>query len=206
LIIKEKYVRGFFGIGVEGINKAFNVGSVFRSAHAFGASFSFTVAASYERKKGTRSDTSDAMAQLPFYEFPSIETFTLPKGCALVGVELDDDAIELPSFRHPSQAAYVLGSERGGMTATMLGRCDHIIQIPSRFSLNLGIAGVCVMYDRLVSLGRFAPRPVKPGGPTEALDPHVRGDQILRQKAMEPYRSAPPLAEVEASLADERDD
>ena len=30
-------MRGFFGIGVEGINKAFNVGSVFRSAHAFGA-------------------------------------------------------------------------------------------------------------------------------------------------------------------------
>ena len=58
-------MRGFFGIGVEGINKAFNVGSVFRSAHAFGASFSFTVAASYERKKGTRSDTSDAMAHHP---------------------------------------------------------------------------------------------------------------------------------------------
>ena len=38
-------MRGYFGIGVEGINKPFNVGNLFRSAHAFGASFVFTLAA-----------------------------------------------------------------------------------------------------------------------------------------------------------------
>ncbi len=37
-------MRGYFGIGAEGISKAMNVGSLFRSAHAFGASFMFTVA------------------------------------------------------------------------------------------------------------------------------------------------------------------
>ena len=39
----------------------------------------------------------------------------LPKGCALVGVELTDDAVELPVFRHPHAAAYVLGRERGAL-------------------------------------------------------------------------------------------
>lgn len=199
-------MRGYFGIGVEGINKAFNVGSVFRSAHAFGANFSFTVAASYERKKGTRSDTSDAMAQLPFYEFPSVEALTLPKGCALVAVELDDNAVELPSFRHPSRAAYVLGPERGNVSPAMLARCEHVIKIPTRFSLNVGIAAVCVMYDRLVSLGRFAPRPVKAGGPVEALQPHVHGGQVLRQEAMQAFRSPPPLAELETLEKDELDE
>ena len=42
-------MRGYFAIGVEGISKAMNVGSLFRTAHAFGAGFVFTVAATYER-------------------------------------------------------------------------------------------------------------------------------------------------------------
>jgi len=33
----------------------------------------------------------------------------LPKGCRLVGVELLDEAVDLPNFAHPQQAAYVLG-------------------------------------------------------------------------------------------------
>ena len=39
---------GTLGIGVEGISKAMNVGSIMRSAHAFGASFVFTVGAIYK--------------------------------------------------------------------------------------------------------------------------------------------------------------
>ena len=31
-------MRGYFGIGVEGISKPMNLGSLFRTAHAFGAS------------------------------------------------------------------------------------------------------------------------------------------------------------------------
>ena len=36
-------MRGYFGIGVEGISKPMNMGSLIRSGHAFGASFAFTV-------------------------------------------------------------------------------------------------------------------------------------------------------------------
>lgn len=36
-------MRGYFGIGVEGISKSMNVGNLIHSAHAFGASFVFTV-------------------------------------------------------------------------------------------------------------------------------------------------------------------
>ena len=34
----------------------------------------------------------------------------LPNDCTLVGVELLDEAIDLPSFRHPLKAAYVFGA------------------------------------------------------------------------------------------------
>ena len=37
-------MRGYFAIGVEGISKPMNLGNLLRSAHAFGASFFFTIA------------------------------------------------------------------------------------------------------------------------------------------------------------------
>ena len=111
-------MRGYFGIGVEGVSKPMNVGNLVRSAHAFGASFVFTVAANYRPADG-KSDTSDTPAQVPFYRFDSLESMRLPEDCALVGIELDDDAVELPSFRHPRCAAYVLGMERIGLTEAM---------------------------------------------------------------------------------------
>ena len=57
-------MRGYFGIGVEGISKPMNLGSLFRTAHAFGASFVFTIAAAYDRAQGGLADTSDAPASL----------------------------------------------------------------------------------------------------------------------------------------------
>ena len=69
----------------------------------------------------------------------------------------------------------MLGSERGGLSPEMVARCDRVVRLPTRFSLNLSLAGALVMYDRLVSLGRFAPRPLMPGGPTDDLPPHVHG-------------------------------
>ncbi len=177
-------MRGYFGIGVEGINKPFNVGNLFRSAHAFDASFVFTVAATYKRSEGTLADTSDTLANLPFYTFPSVDELMLPKGCALVGVELMDDAVELPSFTHPRCAAYIMGAEKSSLSPGLVARCDHIIKIPTKFCLNVGIAGVVVMYDRLLNMRRFPDRPVMPGGPP----------------LPERFRTTAPLAEV--ALAD----
>ena len=186
-------MRGYFGIGVEGINKPFNVGNLFRSAHAFDASFVFTVAATYKRAVGAQTDTSDALNNMPFYSFPTLGDLMLPKGCALVGVELHDDAAELPSFTHPRCAAYVLGPERSSLSPALVARCDHLLKIPTKFCLNVGIAGVVVMYDRMLAMGRFAPRPVMPGGPRDM------GEAFAR------FRSAPPLAEVALAERDGED-
>jgi tRNA G18 (ribose-2'-O)-methylase SpoU len=178
---KEEQMRGYFGIGIEGVHKPMNLGALLRSAHAFGAAFAFTVAASYERDEGNLADTSDAAGSLPFYEYPDLASFSLPQGCQLVGIEIVEDAIELPSFRHPLNAAYVLGPERGRLSADLLVRCVHVVKIPTRFSINLSLAGALVMYDRLISLGRFAPRPVRAGAPTEALPAPEYGQPRYRR-------------------------
>ena len=187
-------MRGYFAIGVEGISKAMNVGSLFRTAHAFGAGFVFTVAASYVRGEGGRSDTSDTPGHIPFYSFPDIASMVLPDDCTLIGVELTDDAADLPSFRHPPQAAYVMGPERGSLSPELMEKCEFVVKIPTRFCVNVGIAGAIVMYDRVISLGGFPRRSERPGGPTEPLPEHVFGDPKIRTK-MEKFRDTPPPRE-----------
>ena len=175
-------MRGYFGIGVEGLSKPMNAGNLFRSANAFGASFVFTVAALSPFGEANKSDTSNAASQIPFYNFDSIASMRLPEACRLVGVEFVGDAVDLPSFRHPRCAAYVLGQERGALTPEMMECVDHVVRIPTKFALNLATAGAIVMYDRLISVQRFGARPVVPDGPVEALPEHMFGDPVWRRK------------------------
>jgi hypothetical protein len=47
----------------------------------------------------------------------------------------------------------------------MIARCDFIVKIPTRFCINVALAGALVMYDRTLSLGAWPQRPVGAGGP-----------------------------------------
>jgi len=183
-------VRGYFGIGAEEISKPMNMGNIIRSAHAFGASFVFTVNAFYS-VRSAKSDTSKTPNHLPYYEWESVGDMAFPKGCQLVGIELTEDAIELPSFRHPLNAAYVLGPERGSLSGSMIKRCDHIIKIPTSFCLNVQIAGAIVMYDRVKSLGNFRDRALMPGAPKEEKKPHQHGGRFLRSTKPRPATTGP---------------
>ncbi len=149
-------MKGYFGIGVEGISKAVNVGTLFRTAHAFGALLRVHAPRPVQPPRGAHTDTSDTPRSVPTYNFADLEAFRLPQGCRLVGIEITDQAIELPSFRHPRQAAYILGAEREGLSADVQSICDYVVKIPTRFSVNLGVAGALIMYDRQLSLGRHA--------------------------------------------------
>lgn len=165
-------LRGYFAIGAEGINKSRNVGALMRTAHAFGASFVFTVDETYSVKEGNRSDTSKTSNSLPLYNFPDIKSMNLPEKCSIIGIELTDDAINLPSFKHPLQAAYILGPEQGSLSPEMVELCDHIIKIPTKFCINVSVAGALVMYDRVTSLGKYPSRPIMPGGGVTEVDNH----------------------------------
>lgn len=175
-------MRGYFGIGVEKISKPMNLGSLLRSAHAFGASFFFTIDAGFSPREVRLSDTADSQQHLPIYDFAALDDLLLPRGCHLIGIELTEDAMELPSFRHPLAAAYVLGPERGSLSPDVQDRCDSLVKIPTKFCVNVGVAGALVMYDRLLSHGRFAQRPVATGGNPEPLPLHVHGEPVLRRR------------------------
>ncbi len=164
-----------------------NFGNLMRTAHAFGASFFFTIDADAAIKRSPVSDTSRSVDHLPYYAWPDVASMALPKDCQIVGVELTDEAIELPSFCHPKRAAYVLGPERGSLSEDMLSRSDHVIRIPSAFCINVATAGAIVMYDRIRMFGGFAGRPVWPGGPVEMPvaafgGPLYRGGEKVRDR------------------------
>ena len=129
----QKDMRGYFGIGVEGISKEQNVGTIARTAHSFGANFFFTIAPDVDVGLMRVSDTSDAFDHLPYYEYENVAALDLPDKCSLVGVEFIADSIDLPSFRHPQRAAYVLGPEMGSLSPALVERCDHVIKIPMKF-------------------------------------------------------------------------
>lgn len=165
-------MRGYFGIGVEGITKEANVGNLARSAHSFGAEFFFAIAPEVDIRKMRASDTADSFDHMPYYQFDDVGTMVLPQKCQLVGIEFCQRAVDLPSFKHPLRAAYVLGPEMGSVSPALQGKCDHIVKIPMKFCINVGVAGALIMYDRMISMGKFAPRPVRAGGPTEDIPHH----------------------------------
>ena len=178
----SRAMRGYFGIGVEGLSKAINAGNLFRSAHAFGASFTFTIGGVWSRQEAHLADTSDAPGQVPFYRYESVATMQLPAGCELVGIELLDTAVDLPSFRHPRNAAYVLGPERGSLSPELVAKCAYVVKIPTKFCINVAVAGAVVMYDRIINLGRFPARPLHPKGEPEPVPAHVHGRPVFRHE------------------------
>ena len=180
-------MRGYFGIGVEGISKTGNLGSLFRSAHAFGANFAFAVAP--DPRVRFETDTSASHRNLPFFRYDSLEDFRLPTGCALVGIELIEDAVDLPAFHHPRMAAYVMGPELGSLSQAMLARCDHVVKIPTAFCINVAIAGAIVMYDRLRMLGGFR-RAVTTHGGAEPAPERRHGGRFLRTPRKAPESAA----------------
>jgi tRNA G18 (ribose-2'-O)-methylase SpoU len=178
-------LRGYFGIGVDGVSKPMNLGNLLRIAHAFEASFFFTVNGQV-KLSDAESDTSRAGRHMPVYQFKSASELRLPQGCRLIGVEITDDAIDLPRFRHPTRAAYVFGAERLSLSPEVVKLCEYVVKIPTRFSINVGMAGAIVIYDRLLSLGGYPVRPIRPGGAAdEPPPPHKWGGPIVRSRKSE---------------------
>lgn len=173
--------RGYCGIGVEGVSKGANLGALLRTAHGFGAAFCFTVGAGWDSRAARQADTADTPLHVPLWRFGSVAEIALPGDCQLVGVELLEEAGDLPSFRHPLRAAYVLGPERAALSPELRARCAHLVRIPTRFALNLAVAGALVLYDRLLQHGRFAERPVGSGGAAAAPEPGGHGDPRFRR-------------------------
>jgi tRNA G18 (ribose-2'-O)-methylase SpoU len=140
--------RGYYGIGIQNVKTAENIGTLWRSAFIFGASFIFTIGNRYKRQA---SDTVQAWRQIPLYNYQSFDEFykSLPYDCQLIGIELADKSIPIAEFKHPNRCIYLLGAEDSGLSNEAMDRCHELIILPGAYCLNVSVAGSIVLYDRV---------------------------------------------------------
>lgn len=139
--------RGYFGVGVFNPKKSVNVGTLWRTAHLFGAAYVFTIGARYSLQ---HSDTMKTHRHIPLIHYKDFADFYehLPYDAQLVGIELTDKAKELSAFVHPERAVYLLGAEDHGLSDAILAKCQHVVKLRGEHSMNVAVAGSIVLYHR----------------------------------------------------------
>jgi tRNA G18 (ribose-2'-O)-methylase SpoU len=143
--------RGYFGIGVEHSKTEVNIGTLYRTALAFEASFIYTIGRRYKKQV---SDTVKSYRHMPLYHYQTFDEFykNIPYGCRLIGVENDSSATSIKHFVHPERAVYLLGAEDHGLTHRAREMCHHLVIIPGNQCLNVSVAGSIMLYDRINKL------------------------------------------------------
>lgn len=141
--------RGYFGIGVYGPKTVENIGTLWRSAHNFGAAFLFTIGRRYHRQA---SDTTHAGLSVPLYNYLTFEEFLThrPNDCSLVAIEQSELSRDVKTFIHPQRCIYLLGAEDTGLPLAIQERCKNVIHISTPMCLNVAVAGSIIMYDRFI--------------------------------------------------------
>ena len=143
----DNFTNEFFGIGLQNGKTPENLGVLWRTAQNLGASFIFTIGRRYAVQA---SDTHNAVKSMPYYHYKNFQDFAehLPKGVRIVGVEKTDQAVNLDDFHHPRRCVYLLGAEDHGLTKEAIDNAHFLVKFPSKYSLNVAVAGSIVMYDR----------------------------------------------------------
>lgn len=137
-------MRGFAAIGLDRPKDSNNIGAVLRAAHCFRAASVIVRGPRYQR---SATDTTKAWRHLPLLTVDDLMA-ACPFAAVPVAVELSDGAIPLEKFHHPESAFYIFGPEDGSISADILRRCKHVVQIDTAYCLNLAATVNVVLYDR----------------------------------------------------------
>jgi tRNA(Leu) C34 or U34 (ribose-2'-O)-methylase TrmL len=138
--------RGFAAIGLDRCKDTANLGGVLRAAQCYGAA---SVAVSGGRMGKYATDTMKAWKHIPCTETDDVMA-CIPFGAMPVVVELCERAKSIVGFTHPESAYYIFGPEDGSVRREIIDRAPLVIQIPTKFCMNLAATVNVVLYDRLM--------------------------------------------------------
>ncbi|MBN9292881.1 MAG: RNA methyltransferase [Flavobacteriia bacterium] len=146
--MQTKNSEGYYAIGVYKHKTDHNIGTLWRTAYILGASYIFTVGNKYKKQS---SDVVRAWSRIPLFHYDTVDDLfnNIPHDCRVIGVEIDDSAIDLKEFQHPKRAIYLLGSENFGLPEEVKERCHFLIKLPGNSSLNVAVTGSIVCYERV---------------------------------------------------------
>jgi len=136
-------------IAVENLTRDFNMGTIVRSANAFGVRHVHIIGRRQWNKRGAMM--TDKYLHLHYHE--TIDAFIeAVKGKQVIAVDNVEGSILLGKTSLPRDAVLVFGSEGDGLSDEMLQKAAQIVaieQFGSTRSLNVGVAAGIVMYEWL---------------------------------------------------------
>lgn len=136
-------------IAIENLERDYNMGTIVRSANAFGIRHIHIIGRRQWNKRGAMM--TDKYLHVHYYE--TVEEFVSAMKQdhkSIVAVENNVESEPLGSAAHTLEAVLVFGSEKSGLSSDMLARADrivHIEQLGSTRSLNVGVAAGIAIYE-----------------------------------------------------------
>ncbi|KAF5736901.1 hypothetical protein HS088_TW14G01056 [Tripterygium wilfordii] len=162
---------------VHNIAKRHNVGTLARSATAFGVTELILVGRRDFNAFGCHGSTSHVRFR-HFHSLNDARLFLKEKNCDICGVEITDGALPVNDHPFKRSTAFLLGNEGTGLSAKECEICDFFVYIPQygsgTASLNVTVAASIVLHhfgvwagfsERTRDGNKFivAERPVKQG-------------------------------------------
>ncbi|KAF5941684.1 hypothetical protein HYC85_019326 [Camellia sinensis] len=134
---------------VHNIAKRHNVGTLARSATAFGVSEVILVGRRDFNAFGSHGSTSHLRFR-HFHSLSDARLFLKERDCDICGVEITDDAVAVNQHPFKKSTAFLLGNEGTGLSAKECEICDFFVYIPQygcgTASLNVTIAASIVLH------------------------------------------------------------
>ncbi|KAL5541734.1 hypothetical protein UlMin_009444 [Ulmus minor] len=134
---------------VHNIAKRHNVGTLARSATAFGVSELILVGRRDFNSFGSHGSTSHVRFR-HFHSLREARDFLKERDCDICGVEIADGALAVNEHPFKKSTAFLLGNEGTGLSAKELEICDFFVYIPQygcgTASLNVTVAASIVLH------------------------------------------------------------
>ncbi|XP_072997081.1 uncharacterized protein [Typha latifolia] len=135
---------------VHNVAKRHNVGTLARSATAFGVSEMVLVG----RRDFNSFGAHGSVSHLRFRHFPSLSLaaayLKVDRGCDICGVEIADGALSITAHPFKRSTAFLLGNEGTGLSEKECEICDFFVYIPQygggTASLNVTVAASIVLH------------------------------------------------------------
>lgn len=149
-IIKALDERGVqLEIAIENLERDFNMGTIVRSANAFGVRTVHIIGRRQWNKRGAMM--TDKYLRVQYYA-TSDEFVEAMRPRQVVAVDNVPDAADIRTTKKTADAVLVFGAEGPGLSVEMLAAADSIVMIPqlgSTRSLNVGVAAGIAMWEWL---------------------------------------------------------
>lgn len=134
-------------IAIDNVERDFNMGTIVRSANAFGVRTIHIIGRRQWNKRGAMM--TDKYLHVVYH--PTVEAFFEEIGQKMVvAVDNVPGSIPLQQASLPSDVVLIFGAESLGIRPELLDRADLIVaieQFGSTRSLNVGVAGGVAMYE-----------------------------------------------------------